>query len=446
MMGALPDLERVASDTDLPRKTGVVVIGGGVAGIMTALELAERGVPCVVVEKGEIAAEQSSRNWGWCRQMGRDPREIPLIRISLDLWRGMDARIGADTGFNQCGILYLCENESDVAHHERWVSLHGKPNGLSSRLVSPAEAMELQPGAARVWRGALYTPDDGRAEPFKAVPAIARFAQSKGAGIFTHHAVRGLVRSGGRVTGVVTEKGEVTCDAVVLAGGAWSGRFCHNEGVRLPQLTVINSVMRTAPIDLGLTRSCLGAHFSFRKRQDGGFTVTHSAGSVADIVPDSFRFFFDFLPALRMGWKELRLGFGKRFLDELRLKRRWSLDEVTPFEMVRVLDPAPSQTVLDEARRSLVSWYPGFASMRVAETWAGAIDATPDAVPVISAVDGVPGFYLTTGFSGHGFGIGPGAGKLMADIVTGARPCVDPAPFRFSRFSDGSRPRPETGL
>jgi glycine/D-amino acid oxidase-like deaminating enzyme len=84
--------------------------------------------------------------------------------------------------------------------------------------------------------------------------------------------------------------------------------------------------------------------------------------------------------------------------------------------------------------------------MRVAETWAGAIDATPDAVPVISAVDGVPGFYLTTGFSGHGFGIGPGAGKLMADIVTGARPCVDPAPFRFSRFSDGSRPRPETGL
>ena len=107
--------------------------------------------------------------------------------------------------------------------------------------------------------------------------------------------------------------------------------------------------MRTEPIDTGLTRTCSGGRFAFRKRLDGGFTVAHSRSSVADIVPDSFRLFRDFLPALRLDWEGLRLRLGKRFLDEARLKRRWALDEVSPFEQVRILDPEPVQPILDEA-------------------------------------------------------------------------------------------------
>jgi glycine/D-amino acid oxidase-like deaminating enzyme len=72
--------------------------------------------------------------------------------------------------------------------------------------------------------------------------------------------------------------------------------------------------------------------------------------------------------------------------------------------------------------------------MRVIDSWAGLIDVTPDAVPVISAVDALPGFHIASGFSGHGFGIGPAAGQLMADLVTGARPIVDPRPYRFERL------------
>jgi glycine/D-amino acid oxidase-like deaminating enzyme len=105
----MPVIDVIHPSTDFPDRAGAVVIGAGIIGIMTALELAERGIDVVVVEKGDVAAEQSSRNWGWCRQMGRDPREIPLALLSLTLWRGMNARIGAETGWTQCGIAYLCD-------------------------------------------------------------------------------------------------------------------------------------------------------------------------------------------------------------------------------------------------------------------------------------------------------------------------------------------------
>ena len=204
--------------------------------------------------------------------------------------------------------------------------------------------------------------------------------------------------------------------------------------------------MRTEPLETGLTRTCSGGAFTFRKRLDGGYTISHNHLSVADIVPDSFRLFRQFLPALKLDWKGLRLRLGQRYLDEARLKRRWHLDEVSPFEQVRILDPEPVHAILEEAAKGLIDYYPVFKPMRIAERWAGAIDATPDAVPIISKVDKLEGFHLCTGFSGHGFGLGPGAGKLMAEIVTGETPCVDPAPFRHARFSDGSNPRPATGL
>ena len=104
-----PRVDPVASDEALPARTGVVIIGGGIIGTCTALFLAQKGVPVVLCEKGHIAGEQSSRNWGWCRKMGRDAREIPLAIESLRLWRGMNERIGRETGFRRCGIVYLCE-------------------------------------------------------------------------------------------------------------------------------------------------------------------------------------------------------------------------------------------------------------------------------------------------------------------------------------------------
>src|SRR5215475_8297391 len=115
-----PEVKSVETDGVLPPQADVVVIGGGVIGLTSALFLAERGIKVVVVEKGEIACEQSSRNWGWCRQSARDPREFDLIRESLRLWRGMSERCQADTGFRAAGILFAARTEADEARYREW--------------------------------------------------------------------------------------------------------------------------------------------------------------------------------------------------------------------------------------------------------------------------------------------------------------------------------------
>src|SRR5262245_33229187 len=194
----------VYSDIELPQRTAVAVIGGGIIGTSTALELAERGIDVTLIEKGVIAGEQSSRNWGWCRQMGRDIREIPLILVALEAWRGMNERVGAETGFRQCGVIYLCETDEQLAARERWYERNARPFKLATRSVSGAEAAELQPGSTHAWKGALFTSADGRAEPFFAAPAIAQGARKKGAKILTNCAVRGIEISAGWISAVVT--------------------------------------------------------------------------------------------------------------------------------------------------------------------------------------------------------------------------------------------------
>jgi glycine/D-amino acid oxidase-like deaminating enzyme len=205
-------------------------------------------------------------------------------------------------------------------------------------------------------------------------------------------------------------------------------------------------VLRTAPIEgLPDTNTWLGT-FAYRKRLDGGYNIANGTANIVPVVPDTFRFLREFLPAARAERKSLRLRLDGRFLAEARTPKRWSLDAPSPFEAARVLDPAPDTVRNAQAVERMKVMFPAAASLRVVQQWAGLIDVTPDAVPVISPVESLPGLTIATGFSGHGFGIGPAAGRLAADIATGARPIVDPTPFRFSRFGDGSQIVVEAGL
>jgi glycine/D-amino acid oxidase-like deaminating enzyme len=292
----------------------------------------------------------------------------------------------------------------------------------------------MSPATRFGWnRPGLHTPTDGRAEPALAAPAIAETARDHGAQIFTNTAVRGIELTAGRISGVVTERGRIACQSVVLAGGAWSRLFAGNAGLDLPQLKILGSVFRTKPLN-GPDLSAAGGVFAFRKRLDGGYTIARRNANTAEITPDSFRLLADFLPRLLHNRHEFRLAIGGRTWQELRTARHWALDQPTAFESVRVLDPQPKQSALNEARLAIGKAFPAFANLQIEESWAGLMDVTPDAVPVIDQVSHMPGFFVATGFSGHGFGIGPGAGRLMADLVAGDHPVVDATPFRLARF------------
>lgn len=429
----------------MPKQVDTVVIGGGIIGASTALELAERGLSVLLCEKGRIGAEQSSRNWGWVRLSQRDPREIPLMIESMMIWQGLEARTGHRTGYHQCGSLFIANSDKRSEHLQRWAQ-NLQSFDANSEMVRGEALQSLLPGHQGQIHSALSTPLDGRAEPQWATHAIAMGARAAGAAVMTNCAVRSVDVQAGRIAGVMTERGRVACRSVVVAGGAWSRLFLGNAGISLPQLKVLNSVLRCSSVLGGPDVALWGDGYALRKRADGGYTVANGTENMVDIVPDSLRLGLKFLPAFVSEWRSLRFRLSGRWQEEASQMRRWSPDQETAFERCRILDPAPSQSALKSGWAAAQRAFPLLQKADVVQSWGGLIDVTPDAIPVISGVDDLPGLFISTGYSGHGFGLGPGAGRLMADMVTGVTPLVDPQAFRLSRFTDGSRIRPDSGI
>ncbi|MCJ9668858.1 FAD-dependent oxidoreductase, partial [Neorhizobium sp. SHOUNA12B] len=160
-------LTLVETDAGLPRSADAVVIGAGIVGVFTAYYLARRGLKVALIEKGRIGAEQSSRNWGWCRQQNRDARELPMATKSLDLWERFAAETGEDTGFRRCGLLYLSDNEEELAGWARWRDFAGTV-GVTTHMLDSAEATERGKATGRTWKGGVFSPTDGTADPANA--------------------------------------------------------------------------------------------------------------------------------------------------------------------------------------------------------------------------------------------------------------------------------------
>ena len=425
-----------------PTATGVLVIGGGVVGVSTALFLAERGVDVTLCEKGRVAGEQSSRNWGWIRRQGRELAELPLMGESLALWTRVAGELDEDIGFRTGGVTYLAETDEELAVRADWLE-RVREFELGTRLLDAGETARMLGRNDLRFRGALHTPDDAFAEPALAVPAMARLARTRGAKIVEGLAVRGLLREAGRVRGAVTERGTIRADAVVLAGGIWSRTMLENEGSSLPQLAVRSSALRTtaAPRTASGTFGAAGA--SIRPRADGGYTIGRAGAARFDMIPAGFRHMGAFLPLLRSRWRIMTLRAGRAYFGPLG-HHRWEADEPSPFEAVRTMDPAADPRLLADVLARARELYPALRDARIAESWAGLIDVMPDEIPVIDHVDALPGLVLATGMSGHGFGLGPGAGLLAGQLATGTTPIVDPSAFslaRFARAGVGARQR-----
>jgi glycine/D-amino acid oxidase-like deaminating enzyme len=430
----------------LPDRADVVVVGGGVIGVMTAWFLRERGLSVVVCEKGRIAGEQSGRNWGWVRQQGRDPGELPIMVESLSIWKRLAAEMGDGLGFRQTGVLYLAKTEREIAGFEAWTE-HSRAHQLDTRLLTASETMAMLKGAVAPWKGGLFTASDARAEPWVAVPALAAVAEEKGVVIREACAVRGLDLAAGKVAGVVTEAGRIACDHVVVAAGAWSRLFLGQHGIRIPQLSVLASVAATEPMPEIFPGNAADDDFAFRRRADGGYSIAPGARHDFFIGRDAFASFGVYLPVLKKDFRStnFRLAAPKGFPDAWSTPRRWSLDGASPFEYQRVLNPAPNMATLSEVQDSFAKAFPSLGRPKLKAAWAGMIDSLPDVVPIVDSAP-VAGLTIATGMSGHGFGIGPGMGRVVADLVMGRPTGHDLSRFRLSRFSDGSPIRPGPSL
>ena len=423
----------------LPDSADVVIIGGGVIGVFAAYFLAKKGLRPVVLEKGRIAGEQSSRNWGWIRQMGRDLDELPIMIEANRLWQEIAPALDRDIGLQRCGLTYFAETESDTQRYEDWLA-EARPHGVDSVILSAQEVADKFPGISRQYRAALHTPSDMRAEPWVTVPALARAVVALGGVIVEDCAARVLDRSGGKVSGVVTARGVIRTSEVIVAGGAWSSLFLRNEGVSIPQLSVRATVVATNALPDIHQGGATGSDLAFRRRQDGGYTLAASGFHETFIGPDSFRHFMTYLPQLvsQPFSRNYKPFAPKGYPDAWGTRRRWQGGDVTPFDRMPMLDPAPNRRKVDQIRAAFEALFPALGRVEVAAAWAGMIDAMPDVVPVVDRAP-LAGLSICTGMCGHGFGIGPAFGRIMADMVTGGEIGHDLSRFRLSRFTDGSK-------
>lgn len=417
----------------------MVVIGGGVIGVCTALFLARAGHRTVLLEKGCIAGEQSSRNWGWIRQQGRDPDELPIMVEANQLWRDLASETNADIGLLRGGVTYLAEDDDALETFAGWLP-HAEAQGVDTRLLTQAETEAMLPGVAKRYAGALYTASDMRAEPWKAVPALAELAVRAGATIVEGCAVRCLDIEAGRVSGVVTEEGLIKTSEVVLAGGAWSALFLANEGIRLPQLSVRATATATTPLPQICPSGVADDKLAFRYRADGGYTLAPGSFHELFVGPAALRSMPKYLTQLRADPTGTRFlpRAPKGYPDSWGVARRWHGDMETPFERMRVLNPGPNKSKIEELKRGFAARFPSLPAFDIQCAWAGMIDTMPDVVPVVDRIASLPGLTVGTGMSGHGFGIGPGMGKVLAALATGAKTGHNLSRFRFDRFQDGS--------
>ncbi len=425
-------LQKIETNQALTDSADAVVIGGGIVGAFAAYYLARRGLKVALIEKGLIGAEQSSRNWGWCRQQNRDARELPIATKSLELWEQFATETGEDTGFRRCGLLYLSNDEAELEAWARWGTF-ARSAGVTTHMLDSTQASERGTASGRIWKGGVFSPSDGTADPSRAAPAVARAIMALGGSVHQQCAARGLETTAGRLSAVVTEKGTIRTPVAIMAGGAWASSFCRQFDVRFPQASIRSSILSVSG-GKDLPDALHTAHVSITRRGDGGYTLAISGRGRVDPTPQQIRFAPQFLPMFLRRWRSLAPGGAEGWRSGHETLARWRLDAPTPMERMRILDPAPDKSTIALTYRRACELLPSLATSHITAAWAGYIDSTPDGVPGIGEIESVPGFILAAGFSGHGFGIAPGAGHMVASLVTGTEHLVDPSPYHPNRF------------
>lgn len=380
----------------LPTRASVVVIGGGVIGLSTAYHLAAAGVEDVVlIERDALGAGSTCKAAGGVRALFSDEINIRLGLRSLEAFERFGTDFDQEIDLHQVGYLFLIDDEEHEGAFADAVEIQNSL-GVASRMIGVEEAKKLSPLIDTTGlRSALWSPRDGHCTPESVVLGYATAARRLGVQLITGCEATDVITEGGQITQVRTNRGSIATASVVCAAGAWSRAVGEWAGVDLPIDPLRRQIVVTEPVD-GLDPAT-------------PFTIDFSTS-----------FYFH-----REG-RGLLLGMSEE-------TDSWG------FDLSRSSDWLEALAGVMERR------LPGLGEIGLQSGWAGLYEMTPDHNAVIGEAPEVSRFLYATGFSGHGFLMGPAVGEVMRDLFLGTTPGVDVSSLTAERFS-GTEPRPELNI
>lgn len=375
-----------------------IIIGGGIMGCSTAFHLAQRGLKVALLEKGNIGDGGTGKSSAIIRQHYSNELTARMALYSLRVFQEFEERVGGECGFTNVGFLALVAAK-DQAGLEANVALQ-RGVGIQTELLQPEALLELMPGIQTAdLIAAAYEPEAGYADPYLTVTSYAQAARRLGVRIFQDTPVTGVRFASGKVVGVDTPGAQYDAPVVLNSAGAWGAPVARLAGLTLP----INACR---------------VQVAFLRRP-AGHEAPHPV--VVDFIHATY----------------FRPETGGLTLMGI----------VDPAEADAVVDPDHFEQRLDDAfllqtGEQVILRYPALERAESRGGYASLYAITPDWHPIVDELPKGSGFFVSSGFSGHGFKLGPAVGLMTADLITGQTdPLFDPHLFRFSRFGENDQVR-----